>query len=169
MRGWLKKIGAFSLLALATFLALIVNCAADDLPIGHFTNTNYGDWKITGTAFNPGPAAGPLLAKLEIENGRDTQIASSEIEGGRPIGTLTSPEFEIARKFLSFRIGGGDYEHHTCINLLVRGKVVRSATGWKSDRLTPASWDVSEFLGQTAQVQIVDEATGDWGHINVDK
>jgi hypothetical protein len=32
----------------------------------------------------------------------------------------------------------------------------------------PASWDVSQFLGQKAQVQIVDEASGEWGHINVD-
>jgi sucrose-6-phosphate hydrolase SacC (GH32 family) len=55
------------------------------------------------------------------------------------------------------------------LNLLVNGKIVKSATGWKSDRLAPASWDVRKFMGQTAQVQIVDEAGGDWGHINVDQ
>ena len=42
-----------------------------------------------------------------------------------------------------------------------------SATGWKSDHLVSASWDVSRWLGQTAQIQIVDAASGDWGHINV--
>ncbi len=67
-------------------------------------------------------------------------MASSEIEGDRPIGTLTSPEFKIARKYISFLIGGGDYEHHTCLNLIINGKVVRSATGRRSDRLAPASW-----------------------------
>ena len=112
--------------------------------------------------------SGDLLAKLEIENSLDDQVFSSEIEGDRPIGTLTSPEFKIARKYISFRIGGGDYEHHTCINLLIDGKVFCSATGWRSDRLAPASWNVSRFIGRNAQVQIVDEASGDWGHINVE-
>ncbi len=98
----------------------------------------------------------------------DNRVASSEIEGDGPTGTLTSPEFKIARKYISFRIGGGDYERDTCVNLLVDGKVVKSATGWRSDRLAPASWDVSRFLGRNAQIQIVDEASGDWGHINVD-
>jgi sucrose-6-phosphate hydrolase SacC (GH32 family) len=55
------------------------------------------------------------------------------------------------------------------VNLLIQGHVVRSATGWRSNRLVPASWDVSRFRGQIAQVQIVDQASGDWGHINVDQ
>lgn len=154
--------------ALAANLALLAHCGAGDLSIGHFGNTNYGDWKMTGTAFKPGPATGELLPKLEIENAPDNRVASSEIEGDVPTGTLTSPEFKIARKYISFLIGGGDYERHTCLNLLIHGKIVRSATGWRSDRLAPASWDVSLLKGQKAQVQLVDEASGDWGHINVD-
>lgn len=124
---------------------------------------------MTGTAFNLGPASDGLLARLEIENARDNRVASSEIEGDGPTGTLTSPKFRIARKYISFLIGGGDYERDTCLNLLINGKVVRSATGWRSDHLMPASWDVSQFPGQNAQVQIVDNASGDWGHINVDQ
>src|ERR1035438_7809423 len=169
MRTCLKNIDGFNLLILTASLGFIVNCNADDLVIGHFTSTNYGDWNTTGTAFNLGPAADGLLAKLEIENARDNRVASSEMEGDGPTGTLTSPEFKIARKYISFLIGGGDYERDTCLNLLVNGTIVKSATGWKSDRLAPASWDVRKFMGQTAQVQIVDEASGDWGHINVDQ
>jgi fructan beta-fructosidase len=168
MRACLKTIYGFSLLALTAHLGFLANCSAEDLAIGHFGSKDYGDWKLTGTAFNLGPASDGLLPKLEIENARDNQVVSSEIEGDGPMGTLTSPEFKLARKYVSFRIGGGDYERHTCINLLVNGKIVRSATGWRSDRLAPASWEVSPFLGQTGQVQIVDEASGDWGHINVD-
>jgi sucrose-6-phosphate hydrolase SacC (GH32 family) len=124
---------------------------------------------MTGTAFKSGPAMDDLLSKLKIENAADNRVASSEIEGDAASGTLISPEFKIARKYISFRISGGDYEHDTCLNLLINGKAVKSATGWRSNRLVPASWDVSPFLGQNAQVQIVDEASGDWGHINVDR
>jgi len=164
----INKCGKLAVLV-AVNLAWLVNCGAKDLLIGNFGSGNYQDWQVTGTAFNAGPASGELLAKLGIENSRDNRVISSEREGDGPMGTLTSPEFKIKRKYIAFLISGGDYEHDTCLNLLIDGKIVRSAIGWRSDRLVPASWDVSRYAGQKAQVQIVDTASGDWGHINVDQ
>ncbi|HMD53074.1 MAG TPA: 2,6-beta-D-fructofuranosidase, partial [Phycisphaerae bacterium] len=92
------------MLVLAVNLAFLVICSADDLAIGHFGSTNYGDWKLTGTAFNLGPVSDGLLLKLEIQNAADNRVASSEIEGDGPTGTLTSPEFKIARNYISFLI-----------------------------------------------------------------
>ncbi len=149
--------------------ALTIHAAAtDDLVIADFESQDYGTWKSTGTAFHHAPARNERLTTLEIENAAGSGVASSEIEGDTPQGTLTSPEFKIERDYVSFRIAGGDYERHTCLNLLVGGKIVRSATGWNSDRLVAASWDVRSFAGQQAQIHIVDEASGGWGHINVD-
>src|SRR5271168_1563654 len=119
----LKHMSRRSLLVLTAVLNFLVNCSAEDLAIGHFGSTNYGDWKSTGTAFNSGPASDGLFDKLGIENARDNCVASSAIEGDGPTGTLTSPEFKITRKYISFLISGGDHEHHTCLNLLVHGKV----------------------------------------------
>ncbi len=140
---------------------------AQDIRISPFGEADYGAWRGTGTAFQQGPARGEWIARLEIENARDDAVASSELDGDTPTGVLTSPGFQISRRFIAFRIGGGNYEFRTCLHLLVSGKIVRSATGWNSDYLAAASWDVSEFAGQTAQLQLVDEASDDWGHINV--
>jgi sucrose-6-phosphate hydrolase SacC (GH32 family) len=140
---------------------------ADDLPIGHLKASSYGDWVATGTAFNPGPVSGETLAPLEIENASNDFVISSEREGDGPVGTLTSPEFKISRNYIAFRIGGGDYERDTCLDLLIDGKVVKRATGWRSDRLVANSWDVRPLHGRKAKIQIVDRASGDWGHINV--
>ncbi len=155
--------------------AVLVTCslawhvsAADDLLLADFEGQDFGTWKSTGTAFRRGPARDAQLVALEIENSRGRGVASSEMEGDAPLGTLTSAEFKIERTYISFLIAGGGYEHHTCMNLLVAGRIVRSATGWNSDRLVPASWDVRAFAGKTAQIQLVDEAGGSWGHINVD-
>lgn len=147
--------------------ALVRTSAAQEIPISPFGKNDYGDWKATGAAFQKGPAREELLTRLEIENARDDVVASSEIEGDGPIGTLTSSEFKISRRYIAFRIGGGNYEFSTCLHLLINGKVVKSATGWRSDHLAAASWDVSKFMGQVAQLQLVDAASGDWGHINV--
>ncbi len=152
---------------LLSFLLSI--CRAEELAIGRFGTVDYGDWKASGDAFGKGPASGGLLETLEIKNSGGGPVASSEIDGDGPMGTLTSPAFKISKPYLSFRIGGGDYERHACIDLRVDGKIVKSATGRNSDELTPASWDVKEFMGKEARIQIVDEASGRWGHINVGK
>jgi sucrose-6-phosphate hydrolase SacC (GH32 family) len=158
------------LFAAVLVLPTLELCAASaDLLLADFEMQNFGTWETTGTAFRRGPARDAQLISLEIENFRGRGVASSEVEGDGPMGTLTSPEFRIERAYISFLIAGGGYEHHTCINLLVGGKIVRSATGWNSDRLTAASWDVRAFARQEAQIQLVDEASGTWGHINVDQ
>ena len=155
------------LLAALVLRAVAFTGLAEEIAVGRFGSADYGDWKVTGAAFQKGPVSGDLLTKLEIENADGAAVASSEIEGDGPMGALTSPDFSISKKYVAFRISGGNYETHTCVNLLVDGEVVRSATGWKSDRLVPVSWDVSRWLGRTARIQIVDGASGDWGHINV--
>ncbi|WP_052573833.1 GH32 C-terminal domain-containing protein [Haloferula sp. BvORR071] len=141
--------------------------SGEDLSIGNFDGSTYGPtWTATGTAFSQGPANGPLITQLQIQNA-DGGVASSEIQGDGPQGHLISAEFTIQRRYISFSIAGGDYERHACLNLLVDGKIMKSATGRYSDYLNPASWDVGPWLGRTARIEIVDEASGGWGHVNV--
>src|SRR5262249_47873884 len=85
-----------------------------------------------------------------------------------------SPPFKVERKYLQYLIGGGGWDGRTCMNLLLDGKVVRTATGPNTDpggseRLQPGQWDVADLLGKTVSLEIVDDATGGWGHINVDQ
>lgn len=72
-------------------------------------------------------------------------------------------------------MGGGDHPWiepdgagSTCVNLLIDGKVVRTATGGDRETMRQHRWDVSKFKGKTAVIQIVDRNTGGWGHINLD-
>jgi fructan beta-fructosidase len=139
-----------------------------DIVIGDFEGADWGHWTTTGTAFGGGPLHGRIPASLQEEGVRGDGVASSELTGDGPTGTLTSPDFQIRRRYLSFVIGGGVYERDTCLNLVVGGVVVRSATGENSDRLMPVAWDISRWRGQTARIEVVDNAIGDWGHIIVD-
>lgn len=157
-----------SLLALVAVLGSALS-ARDDLPMKRPVGRGYGGWTLTGDAFRPGPVSEDLFVKLEISGARNREVISSEAEGDRPQGTLTSSPFKIERDFVSFLIAGGDYEHSTCLDLMVDGHVVRSATGRRSDHLAAQSWDVRKWRGKTAQLRVVDRASGDWGHITVDR
>ena len=147
--------------------------AADDLLIADFDGTNYGAWKTTGDAFGPVPARGALAGQMAVSGFLGEGLANSFLKGDNATGTLTSPAFKVERKFITFLIGGGGYASETCMNLLVAGQVVRTATGPNvesggSESLSPRAWDVTEFAGREATIQIVDNRQGGWGHINVD-
>lgn len=144
-----------------------------DLVIADFEGETYGSWKVTGEAFGPGPARGTLPNQMHVEGYEGKGLVNSFFHGDRTTGTLTSPEFTIGRKYLNFLIGGGKHENQTCINLIVDGKTVRTETGPNdkaggTERLEWQTWDVGDLNGKTATLQIVDTATGGWGHINVD-
>lgn len=102
------------------------------------------------------------------------RLVNSFLGGDDSLGTLTSGEFKLDHDYIAFLIGGGGYAGKTCVNLLVEGRVVRTATGPNtqpggSEALEKSGWDVRDLAGRTAHLQIVDDATGGWGHINLDQ
>jgi fructan beta-fructosidase len=147
--------------------------AAEDILIADFEGKDYGQWKAQGEAFGPGPARGTLPGQMRVSGYLGRGLVNSFFKGDATTGELTSPPFRIERRYVNFLVGGGGYAGKTCINLLVDGKVVRTAAGPNtrpggSEMLDWHSWDVGELAGKQAVIQIVDQRTGGWGHINVD-
>ena len=134
-----------------------------------FEGSDYGNWKVEGTAFGSGPARGTLPNQQRVSGFRGKGLVNSFTGGDDATGKLTSPPFTIQRPYITFLIGGGSTPGKTCMNLVVDGGVVRTATGRNNERLDPASWNVRNLIGKTAHIEIVDDATGGWGHINVDQ
>ncbi|MGC3958527.1 MAG: hypothetical protein QM813_11475 [Verrucomicrobiota bacterium] len=168
------KTTAGALAVLAVLALGVVQAQEPDIVIADFEAATYGKWIVTGTAFGAGPVNGALPDQMPVEGFRGGGLVNSYHGGDNSTGTLTSPPFKVKRKFIQFLIGGGGWEGKTCINLLRDGKVVRTATGPNtqsggSEQLLPQRWDVSEFMNQSVALQIVDQAGGTWGHINVDQ
>ena len=44
----------------------------------------------------------------------------------------------------------------------------RKVTGKGNETMERVTWDVMEFYGQKAQIRLVDNSSGIWGHINFD-
>ena len=162
------------LTALMLMLASTALCAPPDIVLADFEGTNYSAWTAAGDAFGNGPARGTLPGQMAVSGFLGRGLANSFRGGDRATGTLTSPEFPISRRYLTFLIGGGGWTNQTCLNLLVDGAIVRTATGPNvepggSEKLEPSSWDLADLAGKTARLELVDRATGGWGHINVDQ
>ncbi|WUO17416.1 GH32 C-terminal domain-containing protein [Streptomyces sp. NBC_00289] len=140
--------------------------------LADFEAGTYGDWTTTGDAFGTAPATGTLPNQQEVSGFLGSGLANSYLNGDSTTGTLTSPEFTIDKDYVNLLVGGGNHPagsgNPTAVELLVDGQVVRSTTGQDSEALNWASWDVKNLAGKKAQVKIVDDNSGGWGHLNVD-
>lgn len=155
-------------------LLLVLPAFGQDVLIADFEDEDYGDWVATGEAFGSGPAKGALPGQMHVSGYEGRSLVNTFFRGDGTVGTLASPALTIQRPFVCFLIGGGKYPGETCVNLLVDGRVARTATGPNdrqggTERLRWACWDVREYMGKQAVIEIVDSARGGWGHINVDQ
>ena len=152
-----------------------VRAARKDVLIADFEGKTYGKgWKTEGEAFGTGPASGTRPRQMKVSGFRGKGFVNTYLKDDGATGTLTSPPFKIERAYIKFLIGGGGFERTTCMNLLVDGKVVRTAagpnlTGGGDEALAWKVWDVSALAGKKAAIQIVDKRKDGWGHVNVDQ
>ncbi len=161
---------ATSALACAQLFAFVApsRAADDETLIADFEGDSYDAWTVEGEAFGTAPARGTLSRQMPVSGFEGQGLVNTYVNGDGTTGTLTSPEFTIRGPFLNFLIGGGNHPEETCVNLLVDGKVVRTATGSDNEALDWHTWDVAALNGKAARIQILDRHTGGWGHLNVD-
>ena len=142
-----------------------------------FEHEGYGPWEVTGTAFGRGPVRANEMPDYQGDAGAEGErlVNSHNARHGEDVraadahtGTLTSPPFTIRRKYITFLLGGGRHPGETCVELLVDGKTVRTATGRNANRMEPCTFDVHDLEGKTARIRIKDTASGGWGNIGVD-
>ena len=133
-------------------------------------------WTPEGEAF--AGDARPNFHHQKLAGFKGRGLADSFQNSGRPdasaqasdasVGKLISRPFTIERKAIRLLVGGGNHPGRTCVNLMVDGKVVRSATGANSETLNPCVFRVEAFEGKSAHLEIVDQHTQGWGHVLVD-
>jgi uncharacterized protein (DUF608 family) len=152
--------------------------ARADVMFEDWERGSYEGWTVTGKAFGDKPRQLSDIAGYQgnvnaqgnwTVNTHETRSGEDVGKADTYLGTLTSREFTIERDFVRFRIGGGNHPGQTCVNLLVEGAPVRTMTGRDSNRMRVEHFDVREFAGQKARIQIVDAFRGGWGQIGVDE
>lgn len=136
--------------------------------LNNFEGTSFGaGWTATGSYAGQGPVDWALDGKVEH------RYVDTFVNGGdSATGIITSPSFVVDRRYLRFKLGGGNHPlgqpGATSVQLLINGTPVRTQTGSNSNKAALYTWDLATYAGQTAEFQILDHNTGAWGHIMVD-
>jgi sucrose-6-phosphate hydrolase SacC (GH32 family) len=117
-------------------------------------------WQIAGAPSAVGADSDPGRERPTGHIG--AEVLSTAAISGRPgdggTVTITSPPFVIGHTAINFLIAGGG-DPAAQVNLIIRGAVVRSAFGNNTPYMHWINWNVSEFKGAEAQLEIVDKPT----------
>lgn len=132
-----------------------------------FEGTDFGDWTVSGKALGTGPMH-ENFRQWHVVGYQGSKFANSYGDPWTQDAELLSPEFTIDHRFLNFLVGAGNFVESTAVNLLVDGQRVRNAVGQNDETLRWTSWDVSEFQGRTARIQVIDTESRGWGYIMAD-
>ncbi len=132
-----------------------------DIVLDDFETGNFDKWNLQGTAFQLPRHVDSI--KKPIENHHGKYVAFSDFESpnlswdqGWHQGKLVSNPFIINRKYINFLMAGGKHDTRQCVSLLINNKVVKFATGENDFELRQVSWDVSDYEGELAVLEIVD-------------
>ncbi|MDE0960416.1 MAG: PSD1 and planctomycete cytochrome C domain-containing protein [Planctomycetota bacterium] len=148
---------------------------AADIIVADFEQ-GWGDWQLEGDAFGSAPHTLEELTQGFSEGAQGQSVAiSHDRRSGTDgpasdarTGKLTSPPFLVQRDYLLFLVGGGQHIGKTCVNLIIDGESVLSVTGQNQPQLHEVRWDVGQWRGQEAIIEVVDDHDGSWGHIGCD-
>ncbi|NNE94173.1 MAG: DUF1549 domain-containing protein [Verrucomicrobiales bacterium] len=133
-----------------------------------FDGGNYEGWKVEGEAFGDKPVTESKRSGQTVTGDFGKGFATSFPDKDEARGNLISKKFTIEKPFINFLIAGGSHRN-TAAELWVDGKMVLTKSGENSDDLKPATWSVAAFVGKEAEIRIVDQNRGGWGHIHADK
>ncbi|MFA7692647.1 MAG: glycosyltransferase family 39 protein [Candidatus Hydrogenedentales bacterium] len=141
----------------------------EDLLFDDFESGSYENWKIEGDCFGNSPVIGTLPGQRPLQGYTGERLINTLDGNVQSTGIALSNSFVISHNYIQFLLGGGFHPHETVISLLVDGEAVLSKTPKSSNILLPESWQVSQWLGREAQIEIKDLATGKRGFILVDQ
>ncbi|MHB8865303.1 MAG: GH116 family glycosyl hydrolase [Pirellulaceae bacterium] len=125
--------------------------------------------RTAGPAFRQSPSRGTASGQQPVSGFLGHGLVNTfDPDGDVAQGTLTSPTFQVKKRYLHFLVGGGK-DPQASVNLRVGNKTVQSATGQQREELAWTSFDLADYQGQDAQIEIADRSSGAWGHILADQ
>jgi CubicO group peptidase (beta-lactamase class C family) len=168
-RDFLKSAAVLSASPLLLGATAAQQTATKSEVFADFESGTYEGWTLNGNCWTKEPHTAETVPGITGFQGKRFLCTLHPKLGTNAAGKAVSREFTIAKPLITFLIGGGNYPGQACLNLVVDGKVVSSATGNDSAELKPVSWDVTRFVGQKAHFEVIDAVPSQQrGYVMVD-
>lgn len=149
--------------------------AGEDITNPDFETGDLTGWTATGNAWSNKSVGdnttwGGGSGKYHCSSYTDSAIGGA---GDPGTGTLESTVFTLGGNgSINFLIAGGDLPKSAYVTLedATTGKELTqfNASGESAATVRRVNWDASAYLGKKLRIKVVDNATGGWGHIDVD-
>jgi hypothetical protein len=140
-----------------------------------FESGNLSGWTVvSGTAFSASNVVDTNTAvggtNEPFNKQGDYAFWGWKAAGDTPVGEMRSPTFTVAPGDARFKIGGGNDLTNLYVGLVdaATGTVLEKATGTSSESMRWVVWNMDKYAGRSVYVRVYDNATGGWGHIDVD-
>ncbi|MBN2383351.1 hypothetical protein JXQ70_10750 [bacterium] len=154
-------------------------------PNSDFESGTMKGWRYIGSAFLDQPIRGDTIAQRTSNSTRANQqgeywVGTSEpyqtndnqnqgdCRGDTATGSLTSLPFIISQGRIAFLIGGGNKPDSLFVALQIGDRIVRKTSAGYLEAMRINTWDVSDLVGQEAQIVVNDMDSSHFGHINID-
>ena len=122
-----------------------------------------------GKAFGSGPVFRRLPKQRRIEGPVVGRFLSSFHGGDKTTGRIESPKFTLTGSAMHVLVAGGNQCKKVYLGLLIDGKLRRRICGRNDETFRPETISLKRWQGKEAQLVVVDESKGKWGHIMVDE
>jgi outer membrane protein assembly factor BamB len=129
----------------------------------------YANWTLKGDCWGKAPATDALYPgrmKGYLGHGFVCTMADKD---DHATGSAVSRQFTIAHPYIQALVGGTEVADHCWLALVVDGRAVCRAAGQRSDVLLPICWDVRQYVGNKARLEIVDAGKAERDHLLVDQ
>jgi len=146
----------------------------DNILFEDFEETTWAQmtgWTVTvnnGSGAFTGPMLGASYASNKGYNGDRLLSTRDPSNVNGRLFTIISPKFTIEKKYIKLLVAGGNNPDLTYVGLFINNERVRNECGTNGTSLTARTWDVSEYVGQQAEIRIVDNSTASYGYILCD-
>ncbi|WP_246183515.1 S-layer homology domain-containing protein [Paenibacillus methanolicus] len=158
---------------------------AQTTPVGELPNADFeqGDlsgWTVEGQSFanqnvvkaNDWGWGGPFSQAWVAKDPDRYHLWGFTPELGDPAtGSLKSQTFQLGGDGkISFLVGGGkDIDKlYVALTRASDHQILMKETGNNIEAYSRVTWDASAYKGERLYIQVVDQGTGGWGHINFD-
>lgn len=154
----------------------------DALSNHDFATGDLTGWTVVwGTAFSDANVTtrtdwgwGGLFYQAETEDdpaGHHLRGFNADVGGGDATGVLRSATVVLGGDGVVDLLmsGGNDIDHlYAAVIRASDGKVLAKETGRGAERYRRVVFDLAAHIGEQMYIEVVDQAAGGWGHINVD-